>query len=220
MQLFRHLGLMIAVFWCAAMVVAPMAAAAGAGQDMNHGPQGMGPGQAGSGQGSGNSNALFQQRDQAGNAGPGQGGRPQGMDRGNMTGFMNRTNMTPQERPDRDPDNTTAINMTGWHGHRGNMTGMNMTGFMNRTNMTPPVKPDWDPDNTTAINMTGWHGHRGNMTGMNMTSMTPPDQPPQQGSGNGQGWQGSSQPQAGNRNDSESSLIIELVSWLKAHGIS
>ena len=145
---------------------------------MNHGPQGMGPGQAGSGQGSGNSNALFQQRDQAGNAGPGQGGRPQGMDRGNMTGFMNRTNMTPQERPDRDPDNTTAINMTGWHGHRGNMTGMNMT------------------------------------------SMTPPDQPPQQGSGNGQGWQGSSQPQAGNRNDSESSLIIELVSWLKAHGIS
>jgi len=37
MQLFRHLGLMIAVFWCAAMAVAPIAAA-GAGQDMNQAP--------------------------------------------------------------------------------------------------------------------------------------------------------------------------------------
>jgi len=213
MQLFRHLGLMIAVFWCAAMVVAPMAAAAGAGQDTNHGPQGMGPGQAGSMQGSGNNNGQFQQGDPAGNAGPGQDGRPQGMDRGNMTGFMNRTNMTPPERPDRDPDNTTALNMTGWHGHHGNLTGMNMTG------MILPEKPDRDPDNTTAMNMTGWHGHHGNLTGMNMTNMTPPDQPPQQGSGTGPGWQGSSQPQA-DRNDSESSLISELVSWLKSHGIS
>jgi len=46
MQLFRHLGLMIAVFWCAAMAVAPIAAA-GAGQDMNQAPgsPGMNPGQ-------------------------------------------------------------------------------------------------------------------------------------------------------------------------------
>ncbi|OPX64405.1 MULTISPECIES: hypothetical protein [unclassified Methanoregula] len=177
MQLFRHLGLMIAVFWCAAMVVAPMAAAAGAGQDTNHAPQNMGPGQSGSGQGF-NGNGLFQQGDRAGNAGPGQGGRPQGMDRGNMTGFMNRTNMALPEKPDRDPDNATAMNMTGWHGPRGNMTGMNVT------------------------------------------NMTPPDQPPRQGSGNGQGWQGSGQPQAGNRNDSGNSMVSELVSWLKAHGIS
>jgi hypothetical protein len=55
---------------------------------------------------------------------------------------------------------------------------------------------------------------------MNMTNMTPPDQPPQQDRGNGQGWLGGSQPQADNRNDSESSLISELVSWLKSHGIS
>ena len=44
MQIFRHLGLMIAVFWCAAMVVAPIGAA-GAGQDMNQAPgsPGMNP---------------------------------------------------------------------------------------------------------------------------------------------------------------------------------
>ena len=46
MQLFRHTGVIIAVFWCAAMIFAPMAAA-GAGQDMNQGSgsPGMNPGQ-------------------------------------------------------------------------------------------------------------------------------------------------------------------------------
>jgi succinate dehydrogenase/fumarate reductase cytochrome b subunit len=37
MKLFRLLGLMIAVFWCAAMVLVPVAAAAGAGQGTNQG---------------------------------------------------------------------------------------------------------------------------------------------------------------------------------------
>ena len=207
MQLFRHLGLMIAVFWCAAMVVAPMAAAAGAGQDTNHGPQGMGPGQEGPGQESENGNGLFRQGGQAGNAGPGQGGRMQGMPRGNMSA-MNMTNMTLPEKPDRDPDNSTAMNMTGWHGNRpGNITPFNMT------NRTLPEKPDWNPANITAVNQSR-HDHGDG-------DLTPPGEPGRQGVGNGQGWQGNGEPQqADSRNGSGDSLIGELIGWLEAHGVS
>lgn len=222
MQLFRHLGLMIAVFWCAAMVVAPMAAASGAGQDTNHGPQGMGPSQGGfagnqmqqgTGQGSGSGNSPNWQDNQDSNPVPGQGGRPQGMARGNTTGMnMTRFTVTDGNRTgvhppgDRDPDNTTAINMTGWHGHRpGNTTPFNMT------DLPPPGERD--PANMTAANQS-WHGHGDG-------NLTPPDQLPQQGKGNSQGWQGGgNQQQADSRNGSGDSLIDELIGWLKARGIS
>jgi hypothetical protein len=229
MQLFRHLGLMIAVFWCAAMVVAPMAAATGAGQDMSHSPQGMGPGQSGpgtaqmqqgSGQGSGNTAGSAQQGNQGNNAGPGQGGQFPGMTRGNMTGMnmtgMNWTNMTPPERPDWDPDNSTAMNTTGMHGRWSgngtpfNMTDGNMTGF--------PPHGNWDPANMTAANQS-WHGYDDG-------NMTPPQEPARQGAGNGQGPQAQQgggqgqQFQANSQDTAGNSLISELVDWLKAHGIS
>jgi hypothetical protein len=80
MKIFRHLGLMIAVFWCAAMVIVPLAAAADAGygnnMEMNQpGSPGINPEQAESG-----TNQLQQDPGQ-GNAqntdGPGQGNIPE-----------------------------------------------------------------------------------------------------------------------------------------------
>jgi hypothetical protein len=230
MQLFRHTGVIIAVFWCAAMIVAPMAAA---GQDMNQGsgPQGMNPGQGnqgnnqmqtGQGTGSGNGQNI---------AGPGQGNGPQGMGRGNGTEFGNRSLFRPDDGnmtapPDWDTDNSTAFNKTERRGPwSGNMTGMNMTGRnmtgMNLTGMPP--RGDWDPANMTAMNQTGRHGN-GNMT--------PPDQSQMQGNGNNQGPQGTSNQQPGQtqqqtrnlqgttQNNSSDSLIAELIDWLKAHGVT
>jgi hypothetical protein len=216
MKIFRHLGLMIAVFWCAAMVVAPMAAAAGAGQGMNQAPgaQGITMGQANQGnnqmqQGQGTRSGNNQQGNSQSNAGPGQGNGPQGMDRGNMSEFGN---MTPPG--DWDPANMTALNRTAGHGH-GNMTGFNMS-ELNRTDMHPPG--DWNPANMTAGNQTG----RGHSNG----NLTPPGQLPQQnGASQGQvenqnQQPGQNQPQAQNQNNSNDSLVAELMDWLKAHGIS
>lgn len=216
MQLFRHLGLMIAVFWCAAMVVAPIAAA-GAGQDMNQAPgsQGMNPGQGnqgigqmqiGPGQGTGSGNN--QQGNGQNVAGPGQGNGPQGVGKGNATGFGN---MTPPEKPDRDLDNTTALNRTAMHGHQsGNLTRFNMTN-VTMTDIPPPR--GWNPTNMTAVNQTG-HGHGDG-------NLTPPAQMQQQGNNNNQGPQGTiNQQQALTRINSDDSIIGELISWLNAHGIS
>jgi hypothetical protein len=217
MKIFRHPGLIIAVFWCAAMVVAPMAAASGAGQDTNNGQQGMGPWQAGPGNNQmqqdpgqdGNTNTFGQQGNGRNSTGPGHSGRPEGMGRGNMTGFMNMTNMTPPEKPDWDPDNATAMNMTGMHGHEpGNMTGFNMT-VANVTDIPPPG--NWDPATMTAANQS-WHGHGDR----NMTA------PPGQQNTDNQGPQANQnrQQNANNNNNSDDSLITELMSWLKAHGVS
>jgi hypothetical protein len=55
------------------------------------------------------------------NATPGQGNRPQGMGKGNMTECGNHTqfvpgngNITPPDKPDWDPSNMTAMNNTAW----------------------------------------------------------------------------------------------------------
>lgn len=115
----------------------------------------MQPGQAG--------NTMDLRGNGQSNAGPGQGNRSQGLDRGNMTAFGNHTwiapddgNLTaPPEKPDRDSDNATALNKTGHHGPwGGNMTKANMTEI--------PPHMDRDPANMTAVNQTG-HGTVGDL---------------------------------------------------------
>lgn len=210
MQLFRHTGVIIAVFWCAAMIVAPMAAA---GQDTNQGSvphQGMNPGQGYQG----NNQVQPGQETGSGNgqnhAGPGQGSRPQETGRWNTTGFGNHTpfaddgNLTVQpEKPDRNPDNATAFNTTARHGPRGgNMTGMN------RTDIPPPG--DWDPSNMTAVNQT-WHApDDGNLT---------PPVPPRGDAADPGHQEGQNRQQAQNL-DSRDSIIAEILSWFKDHGVS
>ena len=218
MQIFRHLGLMIAVFWCAAMVVAPMAAA-GAGQDMNQEPgsPGMNPGQGIQGnnqmQPVQGGNTMNPQGNGQNNAGPGLGNRSQGMDRGNLTAFGNHTRIAPDngnltaalEKPGRDPGNSTALNKTGHHSPwNANLTGANIT------EIPPPM--GWDPANMTAVNQTG-HGHGD-------SNLTRPAHLQQQNGTDG-GRQGNeNQQQVQTRLNSSDSLIADLVDWLKAHGIS
>jgi len=202
MKLFRHLGLIIAVFWCAAMVVVPMAAAAGAGQGTNQGPapgQGMSAGQGnnqmqqGPGQ-SGSDNPVNQQGNGLNPATPGQGSRPGEF--GNATMFRNGTipatgtgNMTaPPGKPDWDPANMTALNNTARHGH----------GSANLTDIPPPM--DWNPANSTGMNNTGWHGD-GNMT---MPA------PPVQGSVPAQDGQ-----QTQDQVNSTGDLLAQFLEWLR-----
>jgi hypothetical protein len=232
MKIFRHLGLMIAVFWCAAMVMAPMAAAAGAGQVMNQGNNQMQPGQ-----GNGPGGAVNQQGNNQNNAGPGQGSGPQEFGRRNMTGFGNQTmfgpddgNMTaPPDMPDW-ADNSTAMNRTSGHGFHGNMTGRNVTGI-NMTDMPPPG--EWNPANMTAMNQTGRGHGNGNMTPpapqqQNGTTQNQSHGQNQQANqGNNQNQQNNSQvqnnqnqQQSTGQNNSNDSLIAELVAWLKAHGVT
>lgn len=234
MKLFRHLGLMIAVFWCAAMIVIPLAAAADAGcginQGMNQpGSPGMEEGQAGPGnnqmqngpgQAAQSGGSLNLQEDVRNNAGPGQGNRPGGS-----------WNMTLQgNQPGCSPVNGTAF-------------GNHMLFRPDDGNLTPPAeKPEWDPANVTAMNNTRWHGHgNGNITDIpapmdqdpaNMTAVnttgwhshadvnrTVPVQPPVQG--NGQGLQGRQpvpdQQESGNDMNSPGEFLAQLVSWLKAN---
>ena len=96
MKLFRHPALIIAIFWCAAMVLAPMVAAATAGQGMDQ----MAPNQASGPGGSvnqmpanGQNNAAPGQPDGMGNATARHG--PQDRSSGNMTAFGNRTMHAP-----------------------------------------------------------------------------------------------------------------------------
>ena len=219
MKLFRHLCLIIAVFWCAVMVIAPMAAAEGTGQSTNQGtdlppgPQGMDPGQAnqgnnqgnnqmqqGPGQATGSGNSMNQPGNIQNNAGPGQGNQKQGQGLWNATEFGN---MTPPEKPDWNPDNSTVLNSTAWHGHRPvTMTGMNMTGI-NMTDIPPPG--NFDPANMTAMNHTAWH-EDGNMT---------PPAPPAQGNAPGQGRQ-----QTQDQLNSTSDLIAQFLEWLKARSVT
>lgn len=227
MKLFRHLGLMIAVFWCAAMVLIPLAAAAdadnGTNQGMNQGTnqapgsQDMDPGQVnqgnnqgnnrmqqGPGQAAGSGNTITQGNNQN-NAATGQGNRPGGF--GNATALGNRTmhapdngNMAPPEKPAWDTANMTAMNSTAWHGHgAGNMTDI------------PPPMGGGDPTNTTAMNNTGWHGD-GNMT---------PHAPPAQGNTPGQGQQQvQNQLETQEQVNSTGDLIAQFLEWLKARGIT
>jgi len=155
MKLFRHPGLIIAVFWCAAMVLAPMVAAATAGQGMNQMAQGQASGPGGSVNqmpGNGQNNAAPGQPDGMGNATERHG--PQEGISGNLTAFGNRTmhaspdgNMTaPPDMPYGKGDNSTAM---------GNMT-MHRPDFGNET--APPIPPDWNGDNSTAVENQSWHG--------------------------------------------------------------
>ena len=83
MILFRHLGLMIAFFWCAAMVLVPLVVAADAGYATNQGMnQGTNPAP-------GSGNTTSQQEKTQNNSAPGQENRPQDMGRGNMTESRN-----------------------------------------------------------------------------------------------------------------------------------
>jgi hypothetical protein len=226
MKLFRHLGLMIAVFWCAVMVLVPLAAAADTGyginQGMNQGTnqapglQNMDPGQVnqgnyqgntqvqqGPGPATGSGNTMNQGNNQN-NAATGQGNRPVGF--GNATAPGNRTmhapengNMTQPEKPAWDAANLTMMNSTGWHGHgAGNMTEILLT-------------PGGDPTNTTAMNSTAWHGD-GNMT---------PHAPPAQGNTPGQGQQQvQNQQETQEQLNSTGDLIAQFLEWLKTRGIT
>lgn len=100
MNLFRHLGLMIAFIWCAAMVLVPLVVAADAGYATNQGMnQGTNPAP-------GSGNTISQQEKTQNNSAPGQENRPQGIGRGNMTEYKNpaafvpgNSTMTPPEKP-------------------------------------------------------------------------------------------------------------------------
>lgn len=231
MKLFRHLGLMIAIFWCAAMVVVPVAAAAGAGQDTNLGNNQM---QHGPGQGPGPRNTTSQQGNDPNNAGPGQGTTPEGF--GNLNTSANRTlhapgtgTMTaPPDKPDRDLVNMTLWNNTARHGNSdGNLTDIlpptkwstsNTTAMANMTmhrawsghQSGEPVPPDWDADNTTATNP-AWYGHgEGNRTmpaPSGEGTMPGQDQPQDQQS---------VQDQMNDTGD----LIAQIIAWLKDHGVT
>ena len=112
----------------------------------------------------------------------------------------------PPDIPDWDPNNSTAMNRTTGHGFHGNMTSRNVTGI-NMTDMPPPG--EWDPANMTAMNQTGRDHGNGNMT---------PPAPQQQN--NNQVQNNQNQQQSTGQNNSNDSLIAELIAWLKAHGIS
>jgi len=163
--------------------------------------------QPGLGQGTGSENTLNLVGCGQNNAGRGQGTGPQGLGRVNGTEFGNMTLFStddgtmeaPPLNPCWDPDNSTALNTTAWHVHRpGNMTGGNMT-EMNLTDVPPPRA--WDPAKMKAANQT-WCGH-------DQGYLTRPAQPPQH-----------NQQQAQNQNNSGDRLTDELISLLKARGIS
>jgi hypothetical protein len=231
MKLFRHLGLMIAVFWCAVMVLVPLAASAdtgyGTNQGMNQGTnqapgsQDIGPGQVdqgntqgntqgnnqmqqGPGQATGTGNTMVRQEgNNQNNAATGQGNRPGGF--GNATALGNRTMHAPESgtmTPEK-PAGDTA-----------NMTAMNSTiwhghGAGNMTDIQPPM--GGNPTNTTAMNSTPWHGD-GNMT---------PHAPPAQGNIRGQGQQQvQNQQETQDQVNSTGDLIAQFLEWLKAQGIT
>jgi hypothetical protein len=212
MKLFRLLGLMIAVFWCAAMVLVPVAAAAEAGQGTNQGNNQMQPGL---GQSMGSEGNTHQQGNGQNPAASGMGDPPGGF--GNLNTSANRTlhapgtgtrtappdlpgfgNMTIKPvPPDWIADNSTRMDtMTMHRPWSGNQTG-------------EPLPPHGNADNSTASNQT-WHGYgNGNLT-----------MPAPSGQGNmpGQGQQDqqSVQEQMNDTND----LIVQLIAWLKDHGVS
>lgn len=197
MNLFRHLGLMVAFIWCAAMVLVPLVVAADAGYATNQGMnQGTNPAP-------GSGNTISQQEKTQNNSAPRQENRPQGIGRGNMTEYKNpaafvpgNSTMTPPEKPAWDSASMTAMNNTAWHSH----------GAGNITDVPPPMKSD--KTNTTAMNSTPWHGN-GNMT---------PPEKPAHGTVPGQG-----QPQVQNLQETQEQmnstgdLIAQFLEWLKAH---
>jgi hypothetical protein len=229
MKLFRHLGLTIAIFWCAAMVLIPLAAAADAGygtnQGMNQGTNqppgllGMNPGQAnqgnnqgnnqmqqGPGQVTGSGNTMTYQGNNQYNAESERGNRTQWIGRENVTEFGNRTefvpegNMTQPEKPVWDTSNMTVMNRTIMHGH----------GAGNMTDIPPPTGGD-DPKNTTSMNSTAWHDSG------NMTLRAPPAQ--RNTSAQGQ-QQVQNQQETQELVDSTGDLIAQFLEWLKACGIT
>jgi len=195
MKLFRHPGLIIAVFWCAAMVLVPMVAAADQrlGQGMNQMAPGQPTGSGGSVNqmlGNGQNNAAPGQPGGIGNATAHPG--PQDRGAGNMTAFGNLTMHTPPDGnmtappaiPDWNGDNSTAM---------GNRT-MHRPDF---ANMTPPsLPPDGNAGNATGMNQT-WHGP----VAGNQSLPVPPLQE------NGQNL---------DEQLSAGTLIDELISWLRA----
>ena len=183
MKIFRHPGLIVALVWVAAMVLAPIAAAtvAGPGTDQL-------PGQPPAGQGMNQMQNTMQDTSSPAERGipPGLAGNqtghpgPQGRGFGNMTDDGNRTlyappagNMTaPPADPSWDPSNTTTRQNFG--------------------NMTPPPMPPEGAGNSTVLNQT-WHGPAGNQS--------VPIQPQETGSDQG---------------SSQTSLVEEFLSWLRA----
>jgi hypothetical protein len=190
MKLFRHPGLIIAIFWCAAMVLAPMVA----GQRMDQMAPGQASGPGGSVNqipGNGQNNAAPGQPDGMGNATAPHD--PQDRGSGNMTAFGNRTmhtpsdgNMTaPPDMPDWSGDNSTAM---------GNMT-MHRPDFANET--AHPMPPDGNRDNSTAVLNQSWHGPAAGNHSLPV--------PPLQESG-----------QSLDEQLSAGTIIDELISWLRA----
>jgi hypothetical protein len=144
MRLFRHPGLLIALVWVAAMALAPIAAASGAGQGTDQLPgQAPGNGQGGAAPGQGIQPGI------AGNLSGHSG--PQDRIRGNMTA-MNRTIHAPPSG-----NMTAPPGIPGWD-------TANSTAPQEFGNMTPPpFLPDGNTGNTTALNKT-WHGHEENQS--------------------------------------------------------
>ncbi|HSQ94226.1 MAG TPA: hypothetical protein VLL74_08030 [Methanoregula sp.] len=205
MKLFRNPGLMIAVFWCAAMVIAPIAAAAGAGQNTYHGTERL-PGSPAINPGSGTTD----QGKSLNTAGPaGQGNRPgwsgnatahnglQGRDVVNMTGSGNRTrhapgtgNLTvPPDLP--APGNVTdRLSCPELNSATEGCMTLHRPGSGNESSL--PVLPDRYMDNSTATNQSRHGRMAGNITG--------PDQQ-----------------LARSQQQEKADLIAELITWLKIH---
>ena len=212
MNIFRNFGLLIAIFWVAAMVLSPVVTAA-AGQETNPGnsaappgrgtdrmPQIQGPGsgpEGNAGPAPWNNQTTLQEASHNGGT-----GRPGNItaqpslrvwDAGNMTAFGNRTMYDP------DPDNMTA----------------------------PPLPPYWNADNQTLNATIAWHGPGfGNETApefpqpQNVHDGTPSDNGVWDGpAGNDTATALILQDHPVNQNQQRSGndLIAEFFSWLKTH---
>jgi len=187
MKIFRHICLVLAVAWCAAMILAPLTSAAGTDRGAIQGNDQirMGNLQAGPGnnQAPGNQgmtgrpgNANQKQDNNQNAAGPGQGNRPGGFGNmtagtgspgegpGNMAGFGNRTMHAPGAGNMTAPQERAA-----WDTNNATaMGGMNVKrpGFGNETAPSPPA---WDAGNSTAMgDMNRQQRGFGNETGWSM----------------------------------------------------
>jgi hypothetical protein len=187
MNLFRHPGLIIALFWCAAMVLVPMVAAVGVGPGADQ-PPGQAPGGQGIGpvQGNGQNSITPGQGTHPEETGD-QTGRPglRAPDWGNMTTTGNGTIRAPPEG-----NMTAPPDMPEWDS--GNAT--ERQGFGNMT--PPPLPPEGDTGNATCMNQT----RHGPVAG-NQSIPVPPLQE------NGQNL---------DEQLSAGTLIDELISWLRA----
>ena len=148
MKIFRLLGLMIAISWCAAMVLTPLTAVAGKGQGVN---QGVDQAQSGTIQ----ANQENNQQGQSLGTGPGPGGNMDLQDSG-----QNTTRPGQGNRPGMFGNATADAGQQGRGPGNGAMYGNRTMNGPGAGNMTaPPGMPGWNADNATAMgNMTRQHG--------------------------------------------------------------